>query len=143
MNTSILKIIKVILFLNITFILPLPSFGDSFKTSIDKRKDDSISKINIPGEEITEKKINQENITPAKNLKTFVSFSAGLSSMKSEMFEIGENAKARTIDYLPPGEHDKIKNILFRYLVIRNALWGTVNYCRDFITNFTSPEKHK
>ena len=135
-----MKIIIVVLVLNITFAFPLSCLGDSFKTSLDKNKDTSIHKLKTSGEDISRQKNKQENIILATDLKRLKMFSAELTSMKSEMYKMRENSNVWTIDYFPPEEHDKIENILFRYLMIRNTLWDLVNYYKDYRTNFTSPE---
>jgi hypothetical protein len=140
MNRYISKTVISLLILNITFILPLLCSGRSFKISIDSRKDDHIHKINTSGENTSEEIIKQENIRLATDLKRLETLSAELESMKPEMYKMRENSNVWTIDYFPPEEHDKIESILFRYLMVRVALWEMVDYYKEFRTNFTSAE---
>ncbi|MGD9157754.1 MAG: YiiX/YebB-like N1pC/P60 family cysteine hydrolase [Desulfobacteraceae bacterium] len=134
------KSIITALVISSTFILPLTCIGGSFKTSLDKKKDTSIHKLNASEKKAPEQKIRQESIRLAIDLKRLKTFAGELESMKSEMYKMRENSNVWTIDYFPPEEHDKIENILFRYLMIRNSLWQMINYYKDYRTRFTCPE---
>ncbi len=134
------KIITCALIIGPVFMLSSSCFGDSFETSLDKKKDTSIHKLNTSEEEISEQKIRQENIRLATDLKRLKTLSSELASMKSEMYKMRESSNFWTIEYFPPEEHDKIENILFRYLMIRNTLWEIVNYYKDYRVNFSTPE---
>lgn len=128
----------IIFALSLTF--TASCFGGSFKTSIDKRKDSRIYKLNSSGENATEQNIRQENIRLSTNLKRLKKISNELASMKSEMYKMRENSKVWTVDYFPPEEHDRIENLLFRYLMIRNTLWEIIDYYKDYRIRFTSLE---
>ena len=134
------KSVIIVIAISSIFILPLTCFGDKFKTSLDKRKDTSIHKLNASEKVTSEQKIKQENLRLATDLKRLKTFSSELESMKTEMYKMRMNSSVWKIDYFPPEEHDRIENILFRYLMIRNALWEIINYYKDYRTRFTSPE---
>jgi hypothetical protein len=114
--------------------------GGSFKTSLDEKEDAGIYKRDNPGVETTAEIIKQENIALAADLKRLKNFSAELSSMRSEMYQMRRKSSVWTLEYFPPEEHDEIESVLFRYLMIRNALWEIVNHYKDYRDHFTTPD---
>ena len=140
MINYLINVFKILLVIALLFTLPLSCFGRPFKTSLDKKKDNHIYKSNSSGKDATLQKINQENIRLAADLKRLKKLSAELASMKSEMYIMRENSNVWTMEYFPPEEHDKIESIIFRYLMIRNALWEIVDYYKDYRTYFSTPE---
>jgi hypothetical protein len=52
------------------------------------------------------------------DLKRLKAFSSELESMETEMFDMRQRSRVWDLDYFPPEEHDKIENLLFRYLVL-------------------------
>lgn len=140
MNRYYYKNITIILFINITFFLFPSCSYHSFKTSIDAKKDTSIHKLNTLKDDVSEQKLKKEVIRLAADLKRLTTFASELTSMKSEMFKMREVSHVWTTDYFPPEEHDKIENILFRYLMIRNSLWDMINYYKDYRIHFSTPD---
>jgi hypothetical protein len=124
----------------ITIALTFTCFGKSFRTSLDKKKDTQIHKLELSNENQAEKNLRDENLRLASDIRKLTKLSAELASLASEMEEVRKNSKVWTIDYFPPEEHDKIENVLFRYLMIRNTLWEMIYYYKDYKDHFTTPE---
>jgi hypothetical protein len=124
----------------IAIVLSFTCYGNSFSTSIDNNKESHIHKSALSEKATSEKDIRDENLRLASDILRLSKLSSELASMMSEMQEMRKNSKVWTIDYFPPEEHDRIENILFRYLMIRNALWEIINYYKDYRENFTTPE---
>lgn len=129
------KILIILMFLY------LPSCSvHSFEITLDEKKDTSIHKLDTHNTN-TPVEINRREMSRlSADLKRLNSFSSELLSMKAEMFRMRENSHVWTMDYYPPEEHDKIENLLFRYLLIRNSLWDIINYYKDYREHFSSPE---
>jgi hypothetical protein len=130
----------LLIVLNIVFIFTFTCFGKPFRTSIDNNKESHIHNSALSEETKNEKNLQDENLRLASDIKSLTKLSAELASLASEMEEIRKNSKVWTIDYFPPEEHDKIENILFRYLMIRNTLWEMIYYYKDYRDHFTTPE---
>lgn len=90
------------------------------------------------------KKVKQESKEDAVRLQTDLkrlnAFSSELEAMKAEMFEMRKRSQIWDLDYFPPEEHDKIENLLFRYLVLRKSLWEIINYYKDYRDHFSDTE---
>ncbi len=138
MFLRLLRITRLILALGIPIILMSSCSSHSFKMSLDEFKDMRIYEERPHNTD--PEKLRQENIRLASDLRLLTRLSGELESMKLEMFKLKDNSRVWKIGYFPPEEHDKLENILFRYLMIRNTLWELINYYKDFRTNFTTPE---
>ena len=68
-------------------------------------------------------------------------FSEELERHRKEMIYLQETFGMLDRGYFTSDEHDKIENLLFRYLVCRESLWDMVDYYRDYETHFSDPEE--
>ncbi|MBN1904247.1 MAG: hypothetical protein JW927_04035 [Deltaproteobacteria bacterium] len=135
---SIYKILPSALFIVIT--LSFTCSGKPFRTSIDNNKVSHIHKPAISEQDTVEKNSREENLRLSSDITKLKKLSNELESLKSEMLEMRANSKVWTMEYFPPEEHDRIENILFRYLMIRNALWEIIDCYKDYREHFTTPE---
>jgi hypothetical protein len=60
--------------------------------------------------------------------------------MRGEMNRLRKTVKGTKRGHFTSDEHDKIENLLFRYLALRESLWGIVNKYRDYKENFGEDE---
>lgn len=134
----IYKILPSALFIVST--LSFTCLGKPFRTSIDNNKVSHIHKPSISEQDTVEKNSREENLRLSSDIINLKKLSNELESLKSEMLEMRENSKVWTLEYFPPEEHDRIENILFRYLMIRNALWEIISFYKDYREHFTTPE---
>ena len=111
-----------------------------FKTSLNKRKDRTIHKADTTKKDISEHQYQSELARLGTDLKRLNRLSSELASLQTEMFRMRENSSIWTLEYFPPEEHDKIENMLFRYLMIRRTLWDIINYYKDYRSHFRTPE---
>lgn len=81
-----------------------------------------------------------EKVRLKTDMKRLWVFLNELKSMQSEMLEMRKRSHVWTLDYFPPEEHDRIENLLFRYLSLRNSLWEIVNYYKDYQIHFSQAE---
>lgn len=84
--------------------------------------------------------LKKENAILSTDLKRLKSFSSELESMVVEMENMRERSQVWDLEYFPPEEHDKIENLLFRYIVIRNALWEMIHFYKDYREHFSDSE---
>ncbi|MFC1534342.1 YiiX/YebB-like N1pC/P60 family cysteine hydrolase [Thermodesulfobacteriota bacterium] len=112
----------------------------AFNTSLNRDDVRKIHDTDISKTGLSEKKLQEENTRLLTDLKRLKMFSSELESMEVEMFKMRERSHVWDLDYFPPEEHDKIENLLFRYLAIRKFLWDMVNYYKDYKEHFSSPE---
>jgi hypothetical protein len=134
------KTTTVALILCLTLLVSISCFGRSIKTSLDKNNEPRIHSLSPSEEDKLYQDIRNEEIRLTKELKKLNSLSKELESLKAEMEEMRANSKVWSMDYFPPEEHDRIENILFRYLMIRNTLWDVISFCKDYRDHFTTPE---
>lgn len=73
------------------------------------------------------------------DLIRYRAYSAAMSEMASEMFELRKISKVYSRDYYEPREHDKIENLLFRYLMCRGSLWEFVRYYVNYRQIYSDP----
>lgn len=74
------------------------------------------------------------------DLKKLTAYSNALQGMLGEMNRLRKTVKGIKRGHFTSDEHDKIENLLFRYLALRESLWGIVNRYRDYKENFGDDE---
>jgi len=74
------------------------------------------------------------------DLKRLSAYSTALEGMLGEMNRLRKTIKGSKRGHYTSGEHDKIESLLFRYLCVRESLWGIVNKYRDYKEDFGKDE---
>ena len=70
------------------------------------------------------------------DLKALSSFSSHLAEMEKEMRLLQKTFRIKERGYFTTDEDEKIENLLFRYLGIRDSLWDMVFFYRDYEMHF-------
>jgi len=85
-------------------------------------------------------RFRNQSIRLQTDLKRLRAFSTELEKMEVEMFEMRKRSQVWDLGYFQPEEHDKIENLVFRYLILRNSLWEVVNYYKYYRDYFSGAE---
>ena len=67
-------------------------------------------------------------------------FKGALREMFEEMVSLHENTSRLDKEYISNIENDRIENLLFRYLILRQSLWEVIGKYRDYNTLTDDPE---
>ncbi|MFC1462866.1 hypothetical protein ACFLQU_04590 [Verrucomicrobiota bacterium] len=86
----------------------------------------------------TPKPMNAEDLST--DLKKLSAYSTALEGMLGEMNRLRKTIKGTKRGHYTSDEHDKIESLLFRYLCLRESLWGIVDRYRDYKENFGENE---
>lgn len=86
----------------------------------------------------TAKPMDARNLST--DLKKLTAYSTALEGMLGEMNRLRKTVKGTKRGHFTSDEHDKIENLLFRYLGLRESLWGIVDKYRDYKENFGESE---
>lgn len=73
----------------------------------------------------------------SRDMQRLQSFSRELNDQEQEMQTLREIIGLKERGHYTSDEHDKIENLLFRFLVCRESLWEIVDYYRDYRDHFS------
>jgi len=75
-----------------------------------------------------------------KDIKQLSIFKAAFESMFAEMMKQQEETTRYKTGYITNTENDRIENLLFRYLILRNSTWEIINKYRGYQTFSDNPQ---
>ena len=75
-----------------------------------------------------------------KDIKQLSIFKAAFESMFAEMMKQQEETTRYQTGYITNTENDRIENLLFRYLILRNSTWEIINKYRGYQTFSENPQ---
>ncbi len=76
------------------------------------------------------------NLRLARDMRLLQSFSLELKDLEKEMRYLQAAVGMKERGYYTSDEHDKIENVLFRFLVCRESLWEMIDYYRNYRDHF-------
>lgn len=103
--------------------LVLPFLGACQSTILPKEVE---SAEHIVADQNQSPEFPQEHAELAKDLRRLQAHSRSLVEMAEEMFALQAASQLTKTGYFEPREHDRIENLLFRYLISRRSLWEMV-----------------
>ena len=75
-----------------------------------------------------------------KDIKQLSIFKAAFESMFAEMMKQQKETTRYQTGYITNTENDRIENLLFRYLILRNSTWEIINKYRGYQTFSENPQ---
>ena len=75
-----------------------------------------------------------------KDIKQLSIFKTAFESMFAEMMKQQEKTTRYKTGYITNTENDRIENLLFRYLILRNSTWEIINKYRGYQTFSDNPQ---
>jgi len=98
-----------------------------------------------PSEDVAHKTISEESwdrgtLRLARDMRLLQSFSLELKDLAEEMEILQTEIQQKERGHYTSDEHDKIENLLFRYLVCRESLWEMIDYYRDYNDRFSDEQ---
>ena len=75
-----------------------------------------------------------------KDIKQLSIFKIAFESMFAEMMKQQEETTRHETGYITNTENDRIENLLFRYLILRNSTWEIINKYRGYQTFSENPQ---
>tara|TARA_B100001750_G_scaffold143519_1_gene114508 strand:+ start:63 stop:1538 length:1476 start_codon:yes stop_codon:yes gene_type:complete len=83
---------------------------------------------------------SSQSPTFQKDIKQLSIFKTAFESMFSEMMKQQEETTRHKTGYITNTENDRIENLLFRYLILRNSTWEIINKYRGYQTFSENPQ---
>ena len=75
-----------------------------------------------------------------KDIKQLSIFKAAFESMSADMMKQQKETTRHETGYITNTENDRIENLLFRYLILRNSTWEIINKYRGYQTFSENPQ---
>jgi len=75
-----------------------------------------------------------------KDIKQLSIFKIAFESMFAEMMKQQKETTRHETGYITNTENDRIENLLFRYLILRNSTWEIINKYRGYQTFSENPQ---
>ena len=98
----------------------------------------------IPGSHVEATAKNQKDTDTARltsDLLRLQAFSRELEEMAVEMDVLMKTFGLKERGHYISTEHDKVENLLFRYLACRDSLWDIINFYRSYMEHFKGSEE--